>query len=258
MARAKKQPALRELGTARPKEPAHGRRGVSPRFKELVEAHDWKGKVVVDIGCGSGAGTVLAAVLGATAVGVDIDPLALMEASERALEEHADSARFVCADAELVDFRLLAGAPGGVDGVLAHLCFSDTIATKAAAALKPGGTLIVRCFHRDMWKEAGDPAPFAYSEAGVRRLLNSRGLEVLHLEVERRKQKFRSIEVFVEEFLADPARRARWQEDGRLATLRRAFAKGGRTLTEAFIVLEAVKSGARPRPRASAKKLRKS
>jgi SAM-dependent methyltransferase len=228
----------------RPREPKQGRRGVSPKFEALVRAHRWEGKRVLDIGCGTGAATVLAAKLGADAVGVDIDAAVLVEANERAKEERAAHARFLCADVEFVDFGQIAQAPGGLDGVLAHLCFSEEIAKRAAKALRPGGAFIVRSFHKDMWKEAGEDSPFSFSSTTLRALMKRLGLTVTHLEVERRTQEFDSFDVFVADFLWDEGRRAQWQEDGRLETMRKRFGEGKRTLSEAFLVFEATKTAA--------------
>jgi len=237
--------------TARPPEPHGGRRGVSPRFEAFVKSHDWRSKNAVDIGCGTGAATVLLAKLGARAVGVDIDPLALSDATERVEEERVTGVRFVCADAEAIDYRVLfGGAPLG--GAVAHLCFSEEIARRASNAIAAGGAFVIRAFHKDMWKEAGRLSEFARSAPQMRTLLTALGFRVVRITVERRQQKFASFEEFIEKFLHDPHRRARWEEDGRIATLSRAFARGERKLSEAFLVVNAVK-----RERAPPKKVQK-
>lgn len=242
----------------RPREPMKGRRGVSPTFQSMVESHTWKGKSVVDIGCGTGAGAVLAAKLGADALGIDVDAEVLVQANERAEEEAADGARFMCADVEMADYADLAGAPGGVDGILAHLCFSDEIAKRAAKALKPGGLLFVRAFESQMWKESGPASDFAYTEAQMRKLLKAAGYKVNRLEVERRVQTFDSFSEFEKSMLWDEHRRAQWEEGGRLETLRKSFKKGNHDLTEAFLVVEAqrVQKAAAARRKASPKKRR--
>jgi SAM-dependent methyltransferase len=249
------RPAARSrLGLSRPPEPHRGHRGVSPAFKELLDRHDWKDKWVVDIGCGTGAATVLLAKRGAHAVGVDLDPGVLLDASERAHEEGVESARFVCADAEAVDYRALAGAPGSLDGVVAHLCFSDRIAKRAAAALGPGAVFMVRAFHQDQWKQAGFRSPFAMSVPAMRGLLRRVGFDVTRLEVERRSQRFESLEDFAEKFLSDPGRRAQWQDDGRLTKIAASFRRGNRTLSEAFLVVEAVRRPAPAEPKRARKR----
>jgi SAM-dependent methyltransferase len=261
MAKGRNREGVHSHGADRPREPHHGRRGVSPRYKALIEAHDWKGRVAVDIGCGSGAGTLLLAGLGASATGIDIDPEVIALGASRAKEDGLTTAKFRCADVESSDWKKIAKAPDGLDGVVAHLCFSEAIARRAARSLKAGGVLIVRSFEKHMWKEAGDRSPFALSRGEMRELLGALGFTVSHLEVERRTQRFPSFAAFEAEFLDQPARRARWEEDGRLEALRRSFARGNRALTESFLVLEArrnplspkgrrrrPKPGTRPRP----------
>jgi SAM-dependent methyltransferase len=235
----------------RPREPKRGRRGVSPTFQAFVEAHDWKGKSVVDLGCGTGAGTVMAAKLGASALGIDLDAEVLIAAKERAAEAKAHRARFLCADVEMADYADLAGGP--VDGVLAHLCFSDEIARRAGKALKPGGLFFIRAFESDMWKEAGSASDFAYSAEAMRKLLASAGFKVNKLKVERRVQTFDSFPHFEESMLWDAHRRAMWEESGRLETLRRGFKRGNRDLTEAFLLVEAVRKAPPARRGAKAK-----
>lgn len=245
------------LGLARPPEPAGGRRGVSPGFQKVIERHQWKGRSAVDIGCGTGAATLLLSRLGANALGVDLDPEAVALAAERADAEGVSSARFVCADAEAVDYRALLSTEDAIDGVVAHLCFSDRIAKRAAQSLRPGGVFIVRSFHKDMWKEVGFDAPFAFSVAQMRALLGRLGFKVTALNVERRTQRFDSLEDFMEKFLSDPARRAHWQEDGRLRRMKAIFDRGGHSLSEAFLLVEAVKQPPRAPVRRPAKKPRK-
>ena len=238
---------LRAGLAGRPREPKKGRRGVSPTFQAMVEAHPWNGKSVIDIGCGTGAGAVLVAKLGADAVGVDVDAQVLIQAHERAAEEGATGARFLCADVEMADYADLAGGP--LDGVLAHLCFSQEVAKRAAQALKPGGLFFIRAFETQMWKESGPTSEFSHSEAGMRKLLANAGFKVKQLKVERRVQTFASFPEFEKSMLWDEHRRAQWEEGGRLARLRKSFEKGNRSLTEAFLVVEAQRK-ATPKPRA--------
>lgn len=239
MAKHAKGHDLRSHCADRPREPHRGRRGVSPRYKALIEGHDWKGKVAIDIGCGSGAGTLLLASLGARAVGIDVDRNVLALAAGRAKADGLANARFRCADAEAGHWRELAKATDGLDGVVAHLCFSQALAKHAARELKPGGLFIVRSFEKQMWKEAGGNSPFALSRAEMRALLEGLGFTVRTIEVERRKPRFASFAAFETDFLDNPSRRMRWEEDGRLETLRRSFERGNRTLTESFLVVEA-------------------
>ena len=249
--------SLKEPFTGRPREPKKGRRGVSPTYQALIEAHRWKGKTVVDIGCGTGAGTVLLAKLGADAVGVDVDAEVLIQAKERAEEEGATGARFLCADVEMAEYAALAGAPRGIDGVLAHLCFSDEIAKRAGRALKPGGLFFIRAFEEEMWKESGPGSEFAYSEDDMKKVLVDAGFRINRLEVERRVQTFSSFPEFEASMLWDEHRRAQWEAGGRLERLRASFASGNRNLTEAFLVIEAQRIGEKAATRRPVRKVPK-
>ena len=228
-----------QLVHERPPEPAKGRRGVSPAFERLVRAYDWSGKRALDVGCGTGGASVLLASLGARAVGMDVDPQAVRMAKRRVKEDGVTGARFVVGDAERADYRKLAKGP--LDGVVAHLCFSDKITRRASAGLAPGGAFLVRCFHQDMWKEIGQGQHFAYSLPKFRALLKAAGLVPTHVEVERRKQRFGSFADFEASFFNVPGRREQWVEDGRYRRVERHFARGGRQLSEAFIVAAATK-----------------
>ncbi|HEX9709812.1 MAG TPA: class I SAM-dependent methyltransferase [Candidatus Thermoplasmatota archaeon] len=222
----------------RPPEPRHGRRGLSPAFERLVRSHDWEGRAALDVGCGTGAATLLLARLGARATGVDIDPTVLRMARARAREDGLRRARFVAADAERAGYRRLNGGPP-LDGVVAHLCFSERIARAAFRGLRPGGVFIVRSFHADMWREAGAVAHFALSGRQMRSSLREIGFRVGSLTTERRSQSFRSYAHFERSFLANPERRAAWQQDGRLARMERHLGDRGGALSEAFLVVEA-------------------
>jgi hypothetical protein len=148
------------------------------------------------------------------------------------------------ADAERANYRRLNGGRP-LDGVVAHLCFSERIARQAHRALAPGGVLIARSFHADMWKEAGRVDHFAMSARAMRRTLQEAGYRVGPITIERRKQSFRSFAHFEEVFLKDPARRGRWEADGRLEKMARHLARGGGDLSEAFLVVAALKRAPR-------------
>lgn len=225
----------------RPPEPRHGRRGLSPNFERLVRDHAWSGARALDVGCGTGAATLLLARLGARATGIDIDPQVLKVARARARQDGLKGVRFVAADAEKGSYRRFNGGKP-LDGVVAHLCFSQRIAQNAYRALKPGGVLVVRSFHKDMWKEAGLVAHFSLSAAQMRKELRALGFQVTDLTIERRTQSFRSYAHFERTFLKDAARRERWRQDGRIERMERHLeGGGGGVLSEAFLVVGARK-----------------
>lgn len=103
------------------------------------------GRRLVDLGCGMGTFTIEAARAGAHAVGVDPMPAAVNAARHVAHAEHADTARFIRADAVRLPLR-----DGATDIVLAadlteHLD-DDTlrrILGEARRILVPQGSLVV-------------------------------------------------------------------------------------------------------------------
>jgi SAM-dependent methyltransferase len=105
---------------------------------------------VLDVGCGTGEQTLLAASSGAEALGVDVSPLALEQA--RGIPAAADgqigSARFEVADAlSLADLGLSFDTI--IDSGLFHV-FDDESRTRyvasLASVLRPGGHLYLMCF----------------------------------------------------------------------------------------------------------------
>lgn len=110
-------------------------------------------QTVLDIGCGSGVLAIAAVKLGArSAIGIDIDPDALENASENAaLNEMRDRVRF-----ELGDFR---ETPLHATVVMANLAggLLERSAPKLADLVNPGGYLIVSGF-MDSEKNAVMPA----------------------------------------------------------------------------------------------------
>jgi ribosomal protein L11 methyltransferase len=99
-------------------------------------------QTVLDVGCGSGVLAIAAVKLGArSAVGVDIDPDALANATENAaLNETGDRVRF-----EESDFRTMSER---ADVVMANLtgALLERSAAKLDALITPGGILIVSGF----------------------------------------------------------------------------------------------------------------
>ena len=71
--------------------------------------------------------------------------------------------------------------PWRPDLVTAHLCASEAIIERAAAALPAGAALAMVAFHVDQWKETGRPSRFAYGEVGASRLLKRCGFAIEHV-----------------------------------------------------------------------------
>jgi SAM-dependent methyltransferase len=135
-----------------------------PAFVRLAEQGLLTG-TVLDVGCGTGEQTLLAASYGADALGVDVSPLALEIARGKAATRgipaaaggqvgpaaaggQVGSARFEVADAlKLAELGL--GFDTVIDSGLFHV-FDDQnrvrYVTSLASVLRPGGRLYLMCF----------------------------------------------------------------------------------------------------------------
>lgn len=124
-----------------------------PAFYRLASTGRLAGRVL-DVGCGNGENTLMAAAWGLAAAGVDISPRAVAQAREKAAVRGL-GARFEVADALMLDgfgsFRTV------LDAGLFH-CFSDAdrhrYARSLACVVEPGGTLWLLCYsdrHPGTW-----------------------------------------------------------------------------------------------------------
>ncbi|WFE39594.1 class I SAM-dependent methyltransferase [Micromonospora sp. WMMD998] len=125
---------------------------VNGGFNDMLLAAVAPGDRVLDVGCGTGQLTRLAAgrsVTGA-ALGVDLSAPMLAAARAAAVAEAVSNVDFLRADAQAHPFT-----PGGVDVVLSRfgvMFFADPVAAFAnlARALRPGGRLAFVCL--DDWR----------------------------------------------------------------------------------------------------------
>jgi SAM-dependent methyltransferase len=127
-----------------------------PAFARLAERGLLGGRVL-DVGCGTGEHTLLAAGHGAEAMGVDLAPRALARARDKAAARGL-TARFEVGDAlNLAALGVSAGTI--VDSGLFHV-FDDAdrprYVASLAAVLEPGGTCYLMCFSD---RQPGDFGP---------------------------------------------------------------------------------------------------
>jgi ribosomal protein L11 methyltransferase len=135
-----------------------GHHATTAQCLELLDELDAEasldGRAVADVGCGSGVLAIAAAMLGARAVGTDIDPDAVAVTRRNAAAngvEVATAAGSVAAALELLG--------DDAEVVLANLV-TDTVAELApelVAAIGDGGTLIVSGIAADRRRRATDP-----------------------------------------------------------------------------------------------------
>ncbi|MEV5766275.1 class I SAM-dependent methyltransferase [Micromonospora sp. NPDC052213] len=120
---------------------------VNSGFNEALLAAVRPGDRVLDVGCGNGQLTRLAAGRTGTgeALGVDLSAPMLERARDRAVAERVDNVRFHQADAQVHPFP-----PGAFDVALSRfgvMFFADPVAAFAnlGRALRPGGRLAFLC-----------------------------------------------------------------------------------------------------------------
>ncbi len=136
-----------------------------PAFARLADDGLLAGRVL-DAGCGTGEHTLLAAASGADAVGIDLSPLAIGRAREKAATRGI-KARFEVADAlDLADLGLTFDTI--IDSGLFHV-FDDVdrarYVERLASVLRPGGTCYLMCFSD---RQPGTVGPRRVSEAELR------------------------------------------------------------------------------------------
>jgi SAM-dependent methyltransferase len=141
-----------------------------PAFVRLAEAgvlHD----ALLDAGCGTGEHTILAALHGARALGIDISPRAIELAGRKAAERGIDT-RFQVLDALHLD-TLGETFDTVLDSGLFHV-FDDAAriqyVTAVHAVVRPGGHLHLMCFSD---RQPGDWGPRRISEAELQATFGS-------------------------------------------------------------------------------------
>jgi SAM-dependent methyltransferase len=154
-----------------------------PAFVRLAEQGLLTGQVL-DVGCGTGEQTLLAASSGADALGVDVSPLAVKQARGKAAARgvpaaaggqvgpaaaggQIGSARFEVADAlSLEDLGLTFDTV--IDSGLFHVFNDDSRAryvASLASVLRPGGHLYLMCFSN---RQPGEFGPRRVSQDELR------------------------------------------------------------------------------------------
>ncbi|HEU5331588.1 MAG TPA: class I SAM-dependent methyltransferase [Actinocrinis sp.] len=133
-----------------------------PAVAALADGGAFAGRFL-DVGCGTGEHTLLAAALGLDATGIERSPLAL-EAAERKARERGLKARFLRQDAlrlpelgEIFDTAL--------DSLVLHALRSEDRAgylDGLRAVLRPGGRVFVLCYSD---QQAPDTVPHTMSQA---------------------------------------------------------------------------------------------
>ncbi len=186
---------------------------VEPHIPEFAEFERWRGKKVLEIGCGIGTDTMNFARHGAQVTSVDLSDQSLSVARRRAeVFNLQDRIRFIQADAEhLSDYVPV--EPYDLIysfGVIHHTPYPDRVLEQLRKYLKPDTTVKIMVYHRWSWKvlwillgygkgqfwkidrliaenseaQTGCPVTYAYSRSQGRQWLESHGLSVTNIQVD--------------------------------------------------------------------------
>jgi len=186
---------------------------VEPHIPRFAEFERWRGKKVLEIGCGIGTDTVNFARHGAEVTAVDLSANSLEIARQRVevygLQERV---RFFSGSAE----ELTSFVPKQTYdliysfGVIHHTPHPESVLAEARQYAAAGSTLKVMVYHRYSWKvlwivlgygrarfwrtaelvarhseaQTGCPVTYTYSRREARRLVESRGFRVTDLFVD--------------------------------------------------------------------------
>ncbi len=127
---------------------------VEPHIPRFAEFERWKGKRVLEIGCGIGTDTMSFARAGADVTAVDLSDRSLEIARERARVFGVTNVRFVSGNAERLR-ESLAVQPYDLVysfGVIHHTPNPDAALRELRRYLAPDGTLKIMLYHRTSWK----------------------------------------------------------------------------------------------------------
>ena len=128
---------------------------VEPHIPSFADFARWKGKRVLEVGCGIGTDTINFARAGATVTAVDLSPKSLEIARARAdVFNLSDRIRFYCANGEQLSTIVPVEQYDLVYsfGVIHHSPHPDRILAQLRNYLGVGGTLKLMVYHRLSWK----------------------------------------------------------------------------------------------------------
>jgi SAM-dependent methyltransferase len=120
---------------------------------ELIDFDEWKGKDVLDVGCGAGVEVVRFARAGARVTGVDIAASAIALARQN-LEQQGLSARLDVADGEQLPYPDASFDLVFAHGVVQYTGNDHRLVAEVHRVLRPGGLAIFQGYNRISWLNA--------------------------------------------------------------------------------------------------------
>ncbi len=186
---------------------------VEPHIRDFAQFPFWRGKRVLEVGCGIGSDTMEFALNGASVTAVDLSEESLKVARRRAVVYGvADRVRFLNANAEELSDALEVEPYDLVYsfGVLHHTPHPERAIEQIRRFMRPGGTFKLMVYHRTSWKvlhilmtygrgrvwrlnelvarhseaETGCPVTYSYTRNSGRKLLEQAGFHVTGVEVD--------------------------------------------------------------------------
>lgn len=128
-------------------EVASQRYALEPHIPEVVRFERWRGRAVLEAGCGIGTDGARFAAAGANYTGVDFSPSAFALARRR-FELEGLPGRFVAGSATALPFEDDTFDLVFSHGVIHHLPDTDAAVREFHRVLKPGGTVVAMVYHR--------------------------------------------------------------------------------------------------------------
>jgi 2-polyprenyl-3-methyl-5-hydroxy-6-metoxy-1,4-benzoquinol methylase len=186
---------------------------VEPHIPRFAEFERWRGKKVLEIGCGIGTDTANFARQGARVAAVDLSTRSLEIARQRArLLGLADRVEFYRANAEELTSSLPIEPYDLIYsfGVIHHTPRPEQAVQQMTSYVQPGTTIKIMVYHRYSWKvlgilltrgqgrfwrhreliakyseaQEGCPVTFTFTKREITRLLTRHGFEMKDLQVE--------------------------------------------------------------------------
>jgi FkbM family methyltransferase len=186
---------------------------VEPHIVAFADFPRWKGRRVLEIGCGIGTATISFLRAGAQVTAVDLSPQSLELAKQRAeLYGFADRVTFFEADAERLSETV---PPQAYDlvysfGVLHHTPHPERAINQIRSFVRPGTTVKLMMYYSRSWKvfwavlrygggrfwdwrriiakyseaQTGCPVTYTYTKGQLKQLLESRGFRVTDVFVD--------------------------------------------------------------------------
>lgn len=165
---------------------------VEPHIPKFAEFDKWKGKKVLEIGCGIGTDATNFARAGADYYGTELSDESIKVTQQR-FDTFGLKGTFATGNAEQIaswapgkDFDLIYSF-----GVIHHTVHPDAVIREARKLIKPDGEFRVMLYGKNSWKDImieagldqpeaqnGCPIAFRYSHDEVRKLFRENGFEV--------------------------------------------------------------------------------